>query len=71
MENRTTRIRNQFPGRIAEIVRGPVCCEVDIVTAAGIFTSTIETQILDQLGLKTGSPVVAIVRSQDVRLAPT
>jgi molybdopterin-binding protein len=70
MDIRTARIRNPFPGRVVEIVRGPVHSEVDVMTAAGILTSLIETQILDQLGLKTGTPVVAIVRSQDVRLAP-
>jgi molybdopterin-binding protein len=69
MDIRTARIRNQFPGRIVEIIRGPVHSEVDVVTAAGILTSVIETRILDQLGLKTGAPVVAFVKSQDVRLS--
>jgi molybdopterin-binding protein len=68
MDIRTTRVRNQFQGRIVSIIRGAVHSEVDVVTAAGIFTSVIETELLDQTGLKAGSAVVAIVKSSDVKL---
>ncbi|MCP3708815.1 TOBE domain-containing protein [Paraburkholderia sp. CNPSo 3274] len=69
MDIPTTRVRNQFPGRIVGIIRGTEHCEVDVSTAAGIFTSVIETRILDQLGLRAGAAVVAIVKSSDVKLA--
>ena len=69
MDTPATRIRNQFPGRIVGIIRGEEHSEVDVATAAGIFTSVIETRILDQLGLKAGATVVAIVKSSDVRLS--
>lgn len=69
MDTPTTRIRNQFPGRIVAIIRGEEQSEVDVSTAAGIFTSVIETRTLDQLGLEAGAMVVAIVKSSDVRLA--
>src|SRR5579864_3109941 len=69
MDISTTRIRNQFPGKIVEIIRGPHRSEVDIATTTGILTSVIENRLLDQIGLKTGDQVVAFVKSQDVRLA--
>ncbi|QGZ57447.1 TOBE domain-containing protein [Paraburkholderia acidiphila] len=69
MDTPTPRIRNQFHGRIVGIIRGEAHSEVDVSTAAGIFTSVIETRILDQLGLDAGAMVIAIVKSADVRLA--
>ena len=69
MDIRTTRIRNQLQGRIVSIIRGVVHSEVDVVTAAGLFTSVVGTELLDLLGLKAGSTVVATVKSSDVKLA--
>jgi len=69
MDIPATRVRNQFPGRIVGIIRGAEHSEVDVSTAAGIFTSVIETRMLDELGLKAGAAVVAIVKSSDVKLA--
>ncbi|WP_244145259.1 TOBE domain-containing protein [Paraburkholderia mimosarum] len=69
MDIRTTRIRNQLQGRIVSIIRGAVHSEVDVVTAAGLFTSVVETELLDLIGLKAGSAVVATVKSSDVKLA--
>ncbi|WP_321962428.1 TOBE domain-containing protein [Paraburkholderia sp. J7] len=69
MDIPASRVRNQFPGRIVGIIRGAEHSEVDVATAAGIFTSVIETRTLDQLGLKAGAMVVAIVKSSDVSLS--
>ena len=69
MDIRTTRIRNQLQGRIVSIIRGAVHSEVDVVTAAGLFTSVVKTELLDLIGLKAGSMVVATVKSSDVKLA--
>jgi molybdopterin-binding protein len=62
-------VRNQFKGKIKEIILGPVVSEVDVETPHGIVTSVITTRSLQDLGLKVGSDVVALVKSTEVSLA--
>jgi molybdopterin-binding protein len=61
--------RNQFRGRISDIVRGDVVSEIDVETVAGIVTSVITTRSVDELGLEIGSDVVALVKSTEVSIA--
>ena len=61
--------RNQFRGKIKEIIRGPVVSEVDVDTSFGIVTSVITTRSVDELELKVGSEVVALVKSTEVSIA--
>ncbi|TCT19444.1 TOBE domain-containing protein [Thiobaca trueperi] len=61
--------RNQFKGKIREIVEGPVVSEVDVQTSAGIVTATITTRSIKQLGLTVGSEVLALIKSSDVLIA--
>jgi molybdopterin-binding protein len=62
-------VRNQFKGNIKEIIRGDVLSEVDVQTPWGIVTSVITTRSVDELQLKPGSEVVALVKSTEVSLA--
>ena len=62
-------VRNQFRGKIKEIITGAVVSEVDIETSAGIVTSVITTRSVQDLGLKVGSDVVALVKSTEVSIA--
>lgn len=62
-------VRNQFRGRVTEIIRGDVVSEVDVETTSGIVTSVITTRSVDELGLKPGSEVVALVKSTEVSIA--
>lgn len=62
-------VRNQFKGRIKEIVAGPVVSEVDVDTPAGIVTAVITTRSIKELGLQVGGEVLALVKSTDVALA--
>jgi molybdopterin-binding protein len=62
-------VRNQFKGNIKEILRGDVLSEVDVQTPWGIVTSVITTRSVDELQLKPGSEVVALVKSTEVSLA--
>jgi molybdopterin-binding protein len=63
-------VRNQFKGKIKEIILGPVVSEVDVETPHGIVvTSVITTRSLQDLGLKVGSDVVALVKSTEVSIA--
>ena len=63
-------VRNQFRGKIKEIIEGPVVSEVDVETPAGlIVTSVITTRSVKELGLAVGTPVVALVKSTEVSIA--
>ncbi len=62
-------VRNQFKGRIKEIVTGPVVSEVDVETPSGIVTAVITTRSVQELGLAPGNEVLALVKSTDVALA--
>ena len=61
--------RNQFRGKIVEIILGSVVSEVDVETPNGKVTSVITTRSVRDLGLEVGSEVIAIVKSTDVVLA--
>ncbi len=62
-------VRNQFKGRIKEIITGPVVSEVDVDTPSGIVTAVITTRSVKELGLAPGSEVLALVKSTEVALA--
>lgn len=62
-------VRNQFHGKIKEIVRGTVVSEVDIDTPAGIITSVITTRSVDDLGLEVGKEVVALIKATEISVA--
>jgi molybdopterin-binding protein len=62
-------VRNQFKGQVKEIIRGDVVSEVDVQTPWGIVTSVITTRSVDELQLKPGSEVVALVKSTEVSIA--
>jgi len=62
-------VRNQFKGRIKEIVNGDVVSEVDVETPYGIVTSVITTRSVRDLGLEVGTEVVALVKSTEVSIA--
>jgi molybdopterin-binding protein len=62
-------VRNQFRGRVKEIITGPVVSEVDVETPAGIVSAVITTRSVRDLGLAPGSEVLALVKATDVALA--
>jgi molybdopterin-binding protein len=61
--------RNQFKGKIREIINGGVVSEIDVETPHGIVTSVITTRSVNDLGLKVGSEVIALVKATEVSLA--
>lgn len=61
--------RNQFRGRIREIIPGPVLSQVDIETPAGLITSVITSRSLRDLDLQVGTEVLAVFKSTEVLLA--
>ena len=63
MSIQAINVRNQFKGKVREIIRGDVVSEVDVETPWGIVTSVITTRSVDELQLKPGSEVVALARA--------
>ena len=62
--------RNQFRGKIKEVIEGPVVSEVDVETPSGlIVTSVITTRSVKELGLAPGREVIALVKATEVSLA--
>lgn len=61
--------RNQFKGRIREVIYGDVVSEVDIDTPGGVVTATITTRSVNELGLVPGSKVIALFKATEVALA--
>ena len=69
MSIKAINVRNQFRGKVKEIIRGDVVSEVDVETPWGIVTSVITTRSVDELALGIGSEVVALVKSTEVSIA--
>ena len=62
--------RNQFRGKVKEVIEGPVVSEVDVETPSGlILTSVITTRSVKELGLVPGRDVIALVKATEVSLA--
>jgi molybdopterin-binding protein len=61
--------RNQFRGKVIEIIIGSVVSEIDIETPAGIVTSVVTTRSVRDLNLNVGSDVIAVVKATDVAVA--
>jgi molybdopterin-binding protein len=63
-------VRNQFRGRVKEIIEGPVVSEIDVETASGlVVTSVITTRSVKELRLAVGTEVIALVKSTEVSIA--
>jgi molybdopterin-binding protein len=69
MTIQSLNVRNQFRGKIKEIITGPVVSEVDVETPAGIVTSVITTRSIRDLNLQIGSEVLAFVKATEVSIA--
>lgn len=69
MSIQSVNARNQFKGRIKEIIVGTVVSEVDVETPFGIVTSVITTRSVKDLQLAVGTDVVALVKATEVSIA--
>lgn len=59
--------RNQIPGTVRRMKKGPVSTEVVIAIAGGFeIVSSITTHSAENLNLHTGSKVYAIMKASDV-----
>lgn len=64
--------RNRLRAKVVEVKRGPVTSQVKMrLVSAANMTSIITNDAVDDLGLKEGDEVEAIVKSTDVLVAKT
>jgi molybdopterin-binding protein len=59
-------IRNELPGTVKRIVSDKVLSEVIIETAIGEIASVITTSSVEQMGLKPGDQVYALIKATNV-----
>lgn len=61
--------RNLLPGVVKEIKKGATTAHVAIDVNGLIVTASITNEAVDELGLRQGAKVHAIVKSSDVMVA--
>ena len=61
--------RNQIKGKVIEVRKGQTTAHVRIDIGSGVIvTSSITNEAVDELGLKTGDSVTAVIKSSDVMI---
>jgi molybdopterin-binding protein len=64
--NMRTSARNQLHGVVERVKLGGVMAQVDIAVGNDLVTSVITREAAEELGLKEGDSVVAIIKSTEV-----
>ncbi len=62
--------RNQIKGKVVEVKKGATTSHVRVEIAGGqIVTASITNEAVDDLGLKAGAAVTAVIKASDVMIA--
>ncbi len=62
--------RNQLRGKVVEVKIGATTSHVKVEIAAGqIVTASITNEAVDDLSLKAGASVIAVIKASDVMIA--
>ncbi len=61
--------RNALPGKIKDIKKGATTAHVQIDVNGVIVTASITNEAVNELGLKVGDAVHAVVKASDVMVA--
>ena len=64
--SQTSSIRNRLTGTVREIVADKVVSEVVLETAAGTISAVITTRSVEELNLKVGDQIHAIIKATSV-----
>ena len=64
-EQKAGGMLDEIKGKVKQVIRGDVVSEVDVETPWGIVTSVITTRSVDDLQLKPGVEVVALVKATE------
>ena len=62
-------IRNQIPGTVTDVVAGGAMAGVKVNVEGGELTAAITKDAVTDLGLSSGSSVVALIKSTEISLA--
>jgi molybdopterin-binding protein len=60
--------RNQFKGTVVEVKKGATTSHVRIDIGGNIVTSSITNEAVDELGIKVGNAVTAVIKASDVMI---
>jgi molybdopterin-binding protein len=61
--------RNQIKGKIVEVKKGATTAHVRVEIAPGqVITASITNEAVDELGLKTGSAAIVVIKASDVMI---
>ena len=60
--------RNQLKGKIVEVAKGQTTAHVRIDIGGAIVTASITNEAVDDLGLKVGQAVYAVIKASDVMI---
>jgi molybdopterin-binding protein len=61
--------RNALAGKVVEIKKGTTTAHVRIDANGSTITASITNEAVDELGLKVGQAVHAVIKSSDVMIA--
>jgi molybdopterin-binding protein len=61
-------IRNEIPGTVKEIISDKVLSEIIVETRIGEMVAVITTRSVQDMGLKVGDSVAALVKATNVSL---
>lgn len=61
--------RNQLSGTVVAITRGEAIANVELDVAGNRLVASITVEAVDELGLKRGSEVIAVIKASDVIIA--
>ena len=61
-------IRNEIPGTVKEIISDKVLSEIIVETAVGDVAAVITTRSVNDMGLKIGDQVAALVKATNVSI---
>jgi molybdate transport system regulatory protein len=62
-------IRNQLRGEVTEVASGDAMATVKIAVDGSTLTAAVTAEAVTELGLSTGSQVVALIKSTEIALA--
>ena len=62
--------RNKIPARVTGVTKGDATANVELETADGLrLVAAITVEAAEELGVRPGSELVAVVKASDVMLA--
>jgi molybdopterin-binding protein len=61
-------IRNEIPGTVKEVISDKVLSEIIVETAIGDVAAIITTRSVQDMGLKVGDKVAALVKATNVSI---